>query len=333
MKTILITGSAGFAASHLVDHVLANTDWRVVGIDSFRHRGDTLRLPDEKRYEIHFHDLNAPISSRLADQIGDVDYIVNMASESHVNRSISHPIPFVQNNINVALHMLEYAKIAKPKKFIQISTDEVYGPAPGKMEFSEWSEMLPSNPYSASKAAQEMLAISYWRTYGVPLIITNTMNIFGERQDSEKFIPLAISTILEEDILTIHGSKEKPGCRHYIHARNHADALLFILREFNPILFQENFALSNRRQFPSRFNIVGELEVDNFELAQFIADELGDTLRYEFLGFDQTRPGHDLRYALSGKLLSELGWHAPKTFHESLRRTIQWYLKNPHWLK
>lgn len=334
-KTIVITGSAGFAASHLVDHLIANTDWKIIGLDSFRHRGDSLRIPHEPRYQIHYLDLNSPISPRLIDQIGEIDYIVNMASDSHVNRSISDPVPFVQNNVNVALHTLEYARIVKPKKFIQISTDEVYGPAPLGTDFKEWSEMLPSNPYSASKAAQEMIAISYWRSYGVPVLITNTMNIFGERQDAEKFIPLAIRKMLQKQKLTIHGSESHPGMRHYIHARNHADALLFILQEIHPTYFDES---DYERQFPHRFNIVGEIEVNNFELAAFIAKSVSEThgsvyFDYQFLNFDEARPGHDLRYSLSGEKLALAGWKAPKTFHDSLRKTVQWYLKNPSWLK
>ena len=173
MKRILITGSAGFIGTHTVEHFIANTDWEIIGIDSFRHRGDSLRVnQDPTRYKIYTHDLTTPISDRLIRKIGDIDYIINMASESHVDRSITDPVDFCENNIKLALTMLEYAREAKPKIFIQISTDEVYGAALNGMNHKEWSTILPSNPYSASKAAQEALAISYWRTYGVPIVIT-----------------------------------------------------------------------------------------------------------------------------------------------------------------
>lgn len=329
-KKVLITGSVGFVGSHLVEHILENTDWNIVGLDSLKHRGDTERLSkNTDRYYYETVDLSAPISYRLADKIGPVDYIVNMASESHVDRSITEPVPFVQNNVNLALHVLEYARLVKPKKFIQISTDEVYGAAPEGVDHVEWSPILPSNPYAASKAAQEAIAISYWRTYGVPLIITNTMNMFGEKQDKEKFIPMLISHIQKGNTVTIHGSPDYIGKRHYLHARNFADALTFLLREKNPEYYHD----SHTTVFPTRYNCVGEVELDNLEVANHVSDILNKALHYELVDFHHARPGHDRRYSLCGKKLSELGWKQPKNFLESLQKTIEWTLKHPEWLK
>ena len=173
-KTILLTGVGGFISSHCLSHVLVNTDWNVVGIDSFNHKGLSDRITESQHYQdnkhrvrIYTHDLNSPISSILRGKIGHIDYIINFASASHVDRSITDPVPFVQNNVNVALHMFEYAREIKIEKLIQIGTDEVYGATDGVHNHPEWSPILPSNPYSASKSAQDAIAISYWRTYAV----------------------------------------------------------------------------------------------------------------------------------------------------------------------
>lgn len=332
MKTVLITGSAGFVGAHLVDHLLANTDWNIVGLDSFKHRGDSMRVYQDccARYKVYTCDLAAPISYRLADQIGGpVDYIVNMASESHVDRSITEPVPFVQNNVNLALNVLEYARLVKPKKFLQTSTDEVYGPAPEGVDHEEWAPILPSNPYSASKAAQEAIAISYWRSYGIPLIITNTMNMFGERQDPEKYIPMLMSKIQNGQTVTIHGNPDYIGKRHYLHARNFADALLFLLRERNP----QPYVDCDHVYRPDRYNVVGEIELDNLQVAKQVSKLLDKPLHYELVDFHAARPGHDRRYSLDGGKLACLGWKQPKTFDEALEKTVAWTLQNPRWLK
>jgi dTDP-glucose 4,6-dehydratase len=261
------------------------------------------------------------------ERIGPVDYIWNLASESHVDRSITDPRPFIENNVRLAITMLEYARLARPEVFIQVSTDEVYGPAPEGVDFPEWSPIVPSNPYSASKAAQEAIAISYWRTYSVPLIITNTMNLIGERQDTEKFIPSTIAKVHADKIVTVHGNEQEIGSRFYIHARNHADALLFLTNAVKPALFDRDTV-----DKPDRFNVRGEREVNNLEMAEMIADILGKKLKYQFLDFHRERPGHDPRYALDDKKLRDLGWTPPLPLFESLERTVSWTLRNPEWL-
>lgn len=327
MKRVLVTGSGGFLGSHIIDHLLVNTDWELVGLDSFRHRGDSLRVQKDGRYSIFCCDLAAPVSHRLADQIRSVDYIINGASESHVDRSISDPVPFVQNNVNLVLNMLEFArKDSLLKKFIQVSTDETFGPAPEGVHHDEWNSIIPSNPYAASKAAQEAIAISYWRTYGVPLIITNTMNLQGENQDIEKYLPMLIKKISKGETVTVHGTPEYIGKRHYLHARNMADALLFLLKEIHPAKYGDG---SDR---PSRFNIVGDVELDNLQLAQKVAHILDKPLHYVLQDFHTQRPGHDLRYALSGSKMRAAGWKAPVDYDESLKKTIAWYLENTAWL-
>lgn len=324
---LLLTGIAGFIGSHIVEHVQANTDWEVVGLASFRHFGDALRTDpfDPSRVTIHHADLTAPISQRQAERIGPVDYIINAAADSHVDRSIDEPRDFIENNVAVAISMLEYARLVKPKVFLQVSTDEVYGPAESGHLSREWDAIVPSNPYSASKAAQEAIAIAYWRTYGVPVVITNTMNNYGERQDPEKYISKLIVQINAGQTVTVHGAPGRIGSRFYLHARNHADALLTILR-------RELSMWDGNMGRPDRYNVVGDTEIDNLELARLIAELLGKPLHYELVDFHSARPGHDRRYALDGSKLRELGWQPPVAFRESLERTIAWTLAHPEWL-
>ncbi len=326
MKKVLLTGVGGFVGSHLLEHILVNTNWDVVGIASWRHKGTPERVFDSIHYqnnkhrvEIITHDLSAPFTESLIEMIGPVDYIFNLASDSHVDRSITDPVPFIENNIKVALNMLELARIVKPSMFIQFSTDEVYGAAPKGVDFKEWSTYLPSNPYAASKAAQESIAVSYWRTYGVPVVITNCMNIFGERQDKEKYVAKIIDCIKNDKTLTIHGSEGNIGTRFYLHARNIADAVVWIANYVEPIMYSDGGA-----DRPEKFNICGEKEIDNLSLAQMIAEIMNKPLKYELVEFHHTRPGHDRRYALDGTKLRERGWNQPLNLFDSLVKTIQW---------
>lgn len=318
----LLTGAAGFIASHCVEHFLETTDWDIVGWDSLKHKGDINRIKHLIGPRFSFQKIHIG-KDPLVNQYFDV--IINMASDSHVDRSIEDPVPFVKNNVDLTVEMLEYARYTKPKMFIQISTDEVYGPMTDGPH-PEWDTMLPSNPYSASKAAQEALAISYWRTYGVPVVITNTMNNFGERQDVEKFIPNTIAKILRGETVQVHGTPEDIGSRFYLHARNHADALKFIITSVRPRPFGQT-------DKPPRLNIVGDAQVSNLEMAQFIAKVLEKPLKYELVDFHSTRPGHDPHYGLDGTAMGELGWNLPIPFEESLTKSIRWSLEHPEWLK
>ncbi len=319
--------------SHVMRHLLSETNWELVLTDSFRHRGKTDRITtqlegmDRSRVTVITHDLRAPISPQMARQIGAIDYIINMASESHVDRSIEQPREFIENNIASMLTMLEYAREYPVAKFIQVSTDEVFGPAPDGHNHREGEPHIPSNPYSASKAAQEDICVAYWRTYGLPITITNTMNIIGELQDPEKYIPMIIQRVHRGQKVTIHASAEgRIGTRYYLHARNQADALLFILRECNVQEYREGVGIA-------RYNVVGEREVDNLELAKLVAKFAGHPLVYELVDFHSSRPGHDLRYALDGSKLAETGWTPPLKLEDSLRRTVEWTINHPEWLE
>lgn len=334
MKRVLLTGASGFVGSHVLRHIILNTDWFVVCPTTFTHKGlqDRIRvalddLPDAyKRVKIIRCDFTSPISLITAREFGDIDMIINVASESHVDRSIEEPAQFVINNVSLICHILDYARNTNIEKFIQVSTDEVYGPAPDGYAHVEWMDQhLPSNPYSASKAAQEDIAFSYWRTYGVPLVITNTMNIIGETQDPEKYVPMTIKKVLNGEKVLIHGSLDgQIGSRFYLHARNQAHGLLYV-SELPVLSYGES-------DMPERYHIAGEREVDNLEIAQLIATYLGKPLDYEIVDFHSSRPGHDLRYALEQSKITNAGWKAPLSFEESLERTVKWTLNHPEWL-
>jgi dTDP-glucose 4,6-dehydratase len=349
---VLLTGAGGFVGHHTLEHFLTTTDWEIVCLDSFRHRGKTDRIrevldahidnPDwidaedwSQRVRVLTHDLRAPISPQLDSEIGYVNYVISMASESHVDRSCVEPRPFVENNVALVLTLLEWMRerfrFDKPQKFLHVSTDEVYGPAQVGFNHVEGEPHRPSNPYSASKACQESIIYSYWRTFGLPLGISNTMNIIGERQDPEKFVPLVLSRVARGETVKIHASVDEHGrpvsigSRYYLHARNQADALKFLL-ETQP------FPRYGDRASMGRWNVVGEREIDNLRMAQMIADFAGSKLDYELADFHSSRPGHDLRYALDGGKMTRLGWTPPVPLAESLERTVRWTLDHPNWL-
>lgn len=326
-KKILITGGCGFIGHHFVEHVYKNTDWNIVVIDklSYASKGlDRLRDTDtlhSSRVKVFTYDLVSPISDGLIDEIGDVNYIVHMAAETHVDNSIKTPVFVMKNNIESTVNMLEYARTIKSlEMFFYFSTDEVFGPALGDKLYGEWERHKPTNPYSASKSAAEQICVSYENTYKLPLMMVNVMNAFGERQHVEKFIPLCIKKILNGETVHIHSypDKKTAGTRFYIHARNIASAVLFLI---------------NNGEVGEKYNISGEKEVSNLEMAQMIARVMGRELNYEMVDFHSDRPGHDLRYGLDGSKLFSMGFKLPTDFESSLEKTIQWTLRNQNWLK
>lgn len=325
---IVVTGGAGFIASHFVEHVLKNTDWEIVILDKLTYASsgfDRLReigAYGNPRVKLYPVDLTKPMGECLEKEIGAVDYIVHMAAETHVDNSISGPRVFVEANVLGTFEILEYARRAPGlKKMIYFSTDEVFGPAPGTSVFKEWDRYNSTNPYSATKAGGEELCLAWANTYKVPVVITHTMNAFGERQHPEKFVPKVVRSVLTGETVSIHASHDRltSGSRFYIHCRNIAAATLFLLMGGTP---------------RDKYNIVGEREVSNLVLAQAIAAIIGKPLHYEMVDFHSSRPGHDLRYGLDGTKLRIIGWQPPKNFEESLEKAIRWMLKaeNRKWV-
>lgn len=326
MSKILITGIAGFIGHHVAEHFLINSDHHIVGLDKLTYASNGYnRIRDagymnDPRVKLLSGDFSHPITVGMIKELGDIDYILHLGAETHVDNSIVNPEPFITSNVVGTMHMLDYArKLPNLKRFFYFSTDEVFGPAPGTTEYREWDRHNPTNPYAATKSAGEMICLSYANTYRLPMSITRTMNTFGERQHPEKYIPKIINCVLNNEMVSIHSdaTKTKAGSRFYIHSRNVASALLFLLDK------------AEQREV---YHITGEREVDNLEMAQFISKIIGKELKYEMIDFHSSRPGHDLRYSLDGSRLSDMGWQMPKNFEESLMKTINWYLSNKEWL-
>ena len=337
-KKILITGGAGFIAHHVIDKILSTTDWEIVTLDRLDFSGNLNRLnevvntypeSERKRVRVVHHDLKAELNPEIKATIGKVDYISHLAAGSHVDRSITYPLEFVMDNVVGTAHILDYArKLDNLERFAYFSTDEVFGPAPQGINYKENDRYNSTNPYSASKAGAEELVVAFENTYGLPAIITHTMNVFGERQNPEKYIPMVIKKVRDNESVTVHANTEKTvaGSRHYIHAEDVADALLFLY----------DYDVSNMKPDSTgakcqKFNIVGKDEIDNLQLAQFIAKTQNKELKYEMIDFHSQRPGHDLRYALDGSKMANMGW-TPKSAFERLEQTIKWTLKNYRWL-
>lgn len=339
MKRILITGGAGFIAHHLVGKILRETDWEIVTLDRLDYSGNLNRLHDimkeftpevQKRVKIVFHDLKAELNPLVRSEIGKVDYIAHLAAGSHVDRSIEYPMEFVLDNVVGTANILEYARMQNNlERFIYFSTDEVFGPAPNGIKYKENDRYNSTNPYSASKAGGEELAVAYENTYGLPVYITHTMNVFGQRQHPEKYIPMCISKINKGEIVTIHSDNTKtiPGSRHYIHAEDVSDAVLFLLNN------KLNLEVEWGGAKCPKFNIVGAEEINNYELAKLIADTQNKPLNYQYVDFHSSRPGHDLRYALDGDKMKNLGWTPSKSVRERISEVVKWTLDNDRWLK
>lgn len=326
-KKIVLTGGCGFIGHHFAEYIHKNTDWDIIIIDKLTYASmglDRLRnneLLYSNRIKVFTIDLCEEISEGIQREIGeDVNYIVHMAAETHVDNSIKEPVRIIKNNVNSTVNLLEWARGLKSLEiFFYFSTDEVFGPALGDTLYKEWDRHRPTNPYSASKSAAENICISYENTYNIPLMIVNVMNAFGERQHVEKFIPLCIKKILSDDLIYIHSYPDRitSGTRFYIHAQNIASAVVFLI---------------NNGKIGEKYNISGEKEVSNLELAQLIAKYMNRELKYEMVDFHSSRPGHDLRYGLDGTKIYELGWNPKFNFEESLEKTVNWTLKNLEWL-
>jgi len=316
MLRLLITGGAGFIGSNFIRYILReHPDWEVVSLDKLTYAGNLENLKDVKndsRYRFILGDIaDRELIDKLFSQGFDV--VVNFAAESHVDRSILDPSPFVRTNIQGPQVLLEGARQHQVKLFIQVSTDEVYGSLGAAGKFNEESPLLPSSPYSASKAATDLLCRAYHRTYGLPVIITRCSNNYGPFQFPEKLIPLAITNALEGKPIPIYG--DGLNVRDWIHVEDHCCAL--------------DMAIQKGKQ-GEIYNIGADNERTNLEMVRRILDIVEKP--HSLITFVSDRPGHDRRYALdTTKIHRELGWEPRHSFAESLQRTIEWYIKNESW--
>ncbi|NBV76657.1 NAD-dependent epimerase/dehydratase family protein [bacterium] len=331
VEKLLITGGAGFIGHHIVQYFLEETNWDIVILDRLDVSGTLNRLTDlpnweaqKSRVKFVYHDFRAPLNEYVTTRLGEVNYILHLAASTHVDRSISDPMLFVEDNVVGTTNMLQYARTLKNlKAFINFSTDEVFGPAPVGVSHKEDAPYIPSNPYSASKAGAASMGIAFFITYGVPVITTYTMNNFGERQHPEKLIPRTIRSVIKGETMPIFaelnskGKLQGVGSRFWLHARNTASAVHFLLQ---------------KGKAGEAYNIIGFDELTNLEIAQKVAQFVGKPLKYKFVDFHKMRPGHDRRYALDGTKLKELGWKPLVDFETSLKQTIDFALEHPEWI-
>ena len=329
---ILVTGGAGFIAHHIIEEILDKTNWEVVTLDSLNFDGNLNRLSDmlksrsdANRLTYVYHDLKAPVNQVTSNKIGNVDYILHLAAGSHVDLSIKDPLSFVYDNVVGTCNILNFARTqSNLKRFLYFSTDEVFGPAPDGTNFTEYSRYNSSNPYSASKAGGEEMATAFHNTYNLPVYITHSMNVFGERQQHGAFIPLCIKKVLNNELLTIHSDETltKSPARHYIYVKEVASAILFLLNN--------NFVSNDPLIKVPKFNITGNDEIHILSLAKVIAKILDKELNYEMKYTE--RPGGDMGYSLSAEYMKSLGWEPNTHFFDHIERVVKWYTTNREWL-
>jgi dTDP-glucose 4,6-dehydratase len=331
---ILITGGAGFIGSAVVRHVLENSDDSVVNLDKLTYAGNLESLEDvadNSRYFFEQVDIcnKHEVARVFKEHMPDV--VMHLAAESHVDRSIDSPSDFIETNIVGTYNMLEVARAywtnldeikKRTFRFHHISTDEVFGDLEGEDDlFTEETPYAPSSPYSASKAASDHLVRAWFRTYNLPVIITNCSNNYGPYQFPEKLIPLVILNALAGENLPVYGAGDQ--VRDWLYVDDHAEALFKVIQQ---------------GVLGETYNIGGHNEKKNIEVVRTVCnilDELrplGEGSYQDLITHVADRPGHDLRYAIdASKIAKDLNWQPKETFESGIKKTIQWYLDNPNW--
>jgi dTDP-glucose 4,6-dehydratase len=315
---ILVTGGLGFIGSNFIKYLFKEgpSDYNICNIDKMGFGSNTSNLSDcqnNPRYSFIKEDIN---NISTLDKIFDMDIIVNMAAETHVDRSISNPRPFIHTNYHGTFELLEYMRRNDIGKYIQISTDEVYGESREDYSFKETDSIGPNNPYSASKAAADLLVKSYCRTYGLNTVITRCTNNFGPNQFPEKLIPKTIVSILRNEPIFIYGDGKQ--VRDWLYVGNHANAIYLV------ILKGKSGDIYN----VSASNLITNIDIIN-RICWIVKQKTGKETEIKFT---TDRPGHDRRYSLdSTKIKEELGWRADTDFDSALHETVSWYLENEAW--
>ncbi len=317
MAHVLVTGGCGFIGSNFIRHLLdTRRDVRVTNLDKLTYAGNLANLADvsgDHRYRFLHGDITDRDLVRIA--VRGVDAVINFAAESHVDRSIHDSTPFVTTNVLGTQVLLDAAREFDVPRFVQVSTDEVYGSLGPTGYFTEETPLAPNSPYSASKAAADLLVRSYVHTFGFPAIITRCSNNYGPFQFPEKLIPLFITNLLHDKPVPVYGTGQN--VRDWIHVRDHCVAIETVWRHGRP---------------GEVYNIGGKCERTNLQITHALLDAL-DKPR-ALIRFVMDRPGHDLRYAIdSSKIERELGWHPTIPFEDGLRETIHWYQDHMDWVE
>lgn len=332
MKSILVTGGAGFIGSNFIKMMLAkHPDYMIINIDALTYAGNLENLKDIAGSPNYIF-IRADISDRVKiDEVFaayDIDAVINFAAESHVDRSIIEPEIFLTTNIIGTQVLLDTAKkcwkvspddkyskeYKADVKFVQVSTDEVYGALGAKGMFVETMPLLPNSPYSASKASADLVVRAYYETFGIPVNITRCSNNYGPYQFPEKLIPLMINNCINEKSLPVYGDGMQ--VRDWIHVADHCSAIDAVLHK----------GLTGEI-----YNIGGNNEKTNIDIVKIIISTIGKSEK--LISFVKDRPGHDRRYAIDNtKIVSQLGWAPAYTFEHGIQETIEWYQKNPDWL-
>ncbi len=333
MKNILVTGGAGFIGSNFVKMILdRHPNYKIINVDVLTYAGNLENLKDISDNQ-NYTFIKADIRDRVKiDEIFssyDIDTVVNFAAESHVDRSIEEPEVFLTTNIIGTQVLLDvakkywkvnpndkYCKEYKPGvKFLQVSTDEVYGALGVTGKFVETMPLLPNSPYSASKASADMIVRAYHETFGMPVNITRCSNNYGPHQFPEKLIPLMIINCLKEKDLPVYGDGMQ--VRDWLHVSDHCSAIDTVL---------------HKGVDGEIYNIGGNNEKANIEIVKLIIETLGKS--EELIKYVQDRPGHDRRYAIDNtKITTQLGWKPAYTFEQGIKETIEWYLNNTEWIE
>lgn len=312
---ILVTGGAGFIGSNFIHYQLENYDDQIINVDKLSYAGNLDNLKDIKENDNYeFHQLDICDKEKI-DQLmhQGIDYIINFAAESHVDRSIDDPSIFIKTNIEGTQNLLDLALKFGVKKFVQISTDEVYGSLGEEGEFSENDVLNPSSPYSASKAAADLLVKSYAKTYDLPINISRCSNNFGPYQYPEKLIPLFIIKALQDKKLPLYG--DGSNIRDWIYVKDHCRAVDLIMR---------------RAKAGEIYNIGANNEKSNLEITKKILSLLSKSEL--MIKHVEDRKGHDYRYAIdSSKIEKDLGWKAEYDFDRAIKKTLNWYLDHKEW--
>ena len=311
---ILVTGGCGFIGSNFVRYVLSRYPHTITNLDNLTYAGNLENLAGvekDPRYRFIKGDIAeaADIEKAFAD---GVDIVVNFAAESHVDRSILYPDAFIRTNISGTYMLLEMARKRGVKKFMQVSTDEVYGSlAEGK--FREDTPLAPNSPYSASKASADLLAMAYYKTFNTPVVITRCSNNYGPYQFPEKLIPLLITNALGDLELPIYG--DGLNVRDWIHVEDHCEAIAMVLE---------------KGEAGNVYNVGSDNERTNIEIVKLILDILAKP--HSLIKYVKDRPGHDRRYAIdNSKIRSSLGFQPRKDFKKGMEETVSWYLENRAW--